>query len=117
MRDALTHGLTLTLIGMGVVFAVLALIAAIVALLRRVDGRWRRAEEGRRDAALGAPPRIDALTAVIIAAAVATYVAGRFRIRAVRRLNVNGPGQGSTWSAHGRAVLLGSHVIVRRPPE
>ena len=106
--------LTLSLVGMVVVFLVLALIAAIVGLIRRLDDRWQAAERARDMAALDREPTIDATTVVLIAAAAATLVHGRHRIRKIRRL-LSPRVQRTPWSAHGRLILQGSHAIERKP--
>jgi len=105
--------LTLSLVGMVVVFVVLALIASIVGLIRRLDDRWQAAERAREAAALDREPTIDATTVVLIAAAVATVVHGRHRIRKIRRL-LSPRVQRTPWSAHGRMILQGSHAIERK---
>ena len=113
MSENMTYGVNLTLVGLIIVFAVLATIAGLVVLLGRLDDRWQAQEREVEQARLSRDPTIDATTAVIIAAAVATYLGGRFRIRSVRRLlPADAPTSG--WSSTGRAVLQGSHVIGRR---
>ena len=102
--------LGLAVIGLLIVFAVLALLAAVVALVRRLDDRWLRNEQAQEHAALERTPTLDTLTLVLIAAAVATYSQGRFRIRRVRRLMAR-DAPSSPWSGQGRLVLMGSHVI------
>ena len=86
MSENMTYGINLTLVGLIIVFAVLATIAGLVVLLGRLDDRWQAQEREVEQARLSRTPTIDATTAVIIAAAVATYLGGRFRIRSVRRL-------------------------------
>lgn len=113
MPELLRTALNLTVVGMGIVFAVLGFIVMIVAWIGRVDKRWLGREEAHDRASLERPPTIDATTAVIIAAAVATWLGGRFRVRSVRRL-MRADAPTSPWSAQGRAVLQGSHVITRK---
>ncbi len=113
MPDLLSRALTLTVVGMGIVFAVLAVIVAVISAIRRLDERWQEREEASDRAALERTPTIDATTAVLIAAAAATYVGGRFRVRSVRRL-MRSDALTSPWSAQGRTVLQGSHVISRK---
>lgn len=112
--DPLGFGLEITLIGMGVVFVGLLLVTTAIALMRRLDERWQEAERRGAEKALAAAPTIDSTTLVLLAAAAATLVAGRHRIRGVRRL-LPGSGAASAWSVTGRAVLQGSHVISPRP--
>jgi Na+-transporting methylmalonyl-CoA/oxaloacetate decarboxylase gamma subunit len=104
---------TLTLVGILIVFGVLALIASVVAVLKRLDDRWQDHEARQSAAATGKEPTIDNTTLILIAAAAATAVGGRFRVRRIRRLL--SPRQKRTpWSAHGRLVLQGSHTVRRK---
>jgi Na+-transporting methylmalonyl-CoA/oxaloacetate decarboxylase gamma subunit len=113
MSELAGYGVNLTIVGLAIVFGVLGAIAVIVSLIGRLDERWQARERELDQSRLDRPPTIDATTAVLIAAAVATYLQGRHRIRSVRRLL---PADASTspWSSSGRAVLQGSHVIGRR---
>jgi Na+-transporting methylmalonyl-CoA/oxaloacetate decarboxylase gamma subunit len=101
--------LGLAVIGLLIVFAVLALLSSVVALVRRLDDRWLGHEQASEQAALDRPPTLDTLTLVLIAAAVATHLKGRHRIRRVRRLMAP-DAPSSPWSGQGRLVLMGSHV-------
>ena len=102
----------LALAGVAIVFMVLALIAGLVALFKRLDDRWQAAEARAAEAATAKEPTLDNTTLVIIAAACATVVGGRFRVRRIRRLL--SPRQKRTpWSAQGRLTLQGSHVVER----
>ncbi len=111
--ENLELGFKLTFVGMGIVFAVLVLIAGVIAVMSRLDRRWQEAETSAREQTVDVEPRIDHLTAVLIAAACATYIGGRVRVRSVRRL-LPADAASSPWSAQGRAVLQGSHVVTRR---
>jgi Na+-transporting methylmalonyl-CoA/oxaloacetate decarboxylase gamma subunit len=113
MPEWLTFSLNFSLIGLLIVFSVLALIALFVFTIRRVDDRWQEREQAQREAALAKEQNIDSITLVLIAAAVATVVQGRFHIRRVRRLLPRDAFSGP-WSVHGRAILHGSHVISKR---
>jgi hypothetical protein len=88
-------------------------MSVVIALVRRGDEGWKAKEEEAAVERLEKAPTIDVTTAVILAAAVATYVGGRHRIRSVRRLLPHG-GASSAWSSQGRAVLQGSHSITRK---
>jgi Na+-transporting methylmalonyl-CoA/oxaloacetate decarboxylase gamma subunit len=112
VSDILSDGLALTAVGLAIVFSVLGLIALFVTGLGRLDAGWRARERRAAAAAVHRTPTIDTTTAVLIAAAAATIVQGRHRIRSIRRLPP--PELSSPWSAQGRAVLQGSHVIQRR---
>lgn len=110
---SIQDGVILALIGLGIVFLILSLTATIVFLMRHIDEEWKRREAERERVRDQRPATIDTTTAVLIAAAVTTYLGGRARIRSVRRLlPANAPT--SPWSAQGRAVLMGSHMIERR---
>ncbi len=108
-----SDAVTLAVVGFLIVFMVLALTATLVWLVGRFDLRWQRHEQVTEQQRTDREPTIDATTAVIAAAAVATYLGGRARIRSVRRL-IPAAGEPSTWSAQGRATLLGSHAISGR---
>ena len=104
---------TLALVGILIVFGVLTLIASVVAVLKRLDDRWLDHEERHAAAAVDKEPTIDNTTLVLIAAAAATAVGGRFRVRRIRRLL--SPRQKRTpWSAQGRLILQGSHTVRRK---
>ncbi|MBT3223059.1 MAG: OadG family protein [Proteobacteria bacterium] len=102
-------GLLITVMGLVTVFAVLATIAMIVYLMQRLDEYW----SGRDSVPTVKEPTIDDLTLVLITAAVATVIEGRFHIRRVRRLGDNDRGP-SAWTQRGRAVLQGSHSISKK---
>jgi Na+-transporting methylmalonyl-CoA/oxaloacetate decarboxylase gamma subunit len=108
-------GLDIALLGFGVVFLALAVVTGTVSLVRRVDERWQAAEQRRVEAAPTRTPTIDDTTMVVLAAAVATVLGGRHRIRSIRRiLSPRDHHTSSTWTHQGRAVLLGSHSVPRR---
>ena len=113
MSSDLQFALNLTAVGIAIVFAVLALMALVISLVRRSDEGWKAREKQQEVEALEKRPNLDATTAVLIAAAVATMITGRHRIRSVRRLMPRG-GSTSPWSSQGRAELLGSHSITRK---
>lgn len=113
MAENLEFAVRLALLGMGIVFAALAVIAGVVALIRRANEGWKAKEEAGAEAALQREQNLDDVTLILLAAAAATMVEGRFRIRRVRRLMPHASGAG-TWSMQGRAVLLGSHVIHKK---
>lgn len=115
MSDAtealLWEGLNLTVVGLTVVFAVLALVAVAVRGLKWLDARLQ--PPARPAPASEAEAQIDHTTLVLIAAAVATLVRGRYHITKVRRLPQHGPGD-TAWSQQHRAVLLASHRIEKK---
>lgn len=101
------------LVGILIVFAALVIVSAAVALVRRADERWQKREKRAEEEAYEREPTIDNLALVLIAAAAATMIQGRFHIRRVRRLMPGEPMTG-VWSAYGRAILHGSHVLPKR---
>lgn len=103
----------LAIAGVFIVFSVLALIAAVVAFLKRLDDRWQATEAKQAEAAVDKEPTIDNTTLVLISAAVATAVAGRFRVRKIRRL-LSPRTKRTPWSAQGRLILQGSHSVRRK---
>lgn len=113
MDHAIQQGLSLAFVGFLIVFLVLASTAWLVWIVRRLDERWQRHEQVEEQRRLDKEPTIDATTAVLIAAAVSTYLVGRTRIRSVRRLIPAGAGP-SGWMAQGRSTLLGSHTLSGR---
>jgi len=104
---------TFAAVGITIVFASLALIAVTIALIRRLNDKWQAHEDRQNQAALDKEQTIDSTTLVLIAAATATMVQGRFHIRSVRRLLPAG-GARSAWSVQGRAILHGSHVVSKK---
>lgn len=105
-------GLLISVMGLVTVFCVLAVIAIMVHLMRSLDERWSRRPAGT----VVKEPTIDDLTLVLITAAVATQIQGRFHIRRVHRLGDSARGP-NAWTQHGRAVLQGSHSISKRGAE
>ena len=105
--------LNLSAVGIVVVFGVLALIALVVGAIRKLDDGWQEREQAASLAALTRQPTIDETTVVLIAAACATVITGRHRVRRIRRLL--SPKQKRTpWSAQGRLILQGSHAVGRK---
>ncbi|RMF60715.1 MAG: hypothetical protein D6748_03455 [Calditrichaeota bacterium] len=113
MSDSLMYGLNLTFVGLMIVFVVLAGIASLIAFLRWLDKQGLEREQAQKEAALEKDQTIDETTLVLIAAAVATVLRGRYHIRSVKRI-IPGGGKTSPWSIQGRAVLHGSHVIHKK---
>lgn len=111
-RDTLLQNIPLALVGLLIVFMVQMIIATAIYLIRSVDEKWRHQEKRRNAEALDREPTIDATTVVLIAAVAATILGGRHRINSIRRL-MPPDHRRSPWSAQGRAVLQGSHVIGR----
>jgi len=100
-------------VGICIVFAALASIVVAVSLIRLVNQRWQDHEERQKEKATEKEPSIDSLTLVLISAAVSTMLQGRFHIRSVRRLLPKNASR-SPWSAQGRAILHGSHVVPKK---
>lgn len=113
MKGQITSDMgALTLAGLIIVFSVLALIALVVAVFKRLDDHWQQQEQQAREKATERPPTIDNTTLVLITAACATVVAGRFRVRRIRRL-LSPRTKRTPWSAQGRLTLQGSHTVQR----
>jgi len=103
----------LSLAGIAIVFAVLAVIASAVALLKMLDDRWQRAEARNVAQASARTQDIDETTLVLLSAAAAVAVGGRFRVRRIRRL-LSPLTKRTPWSAQGRLILQGSHQPRRK---
>ena len=102
----------LTLVGLTIVFSVLAIIAVVVAVFKRLDDHWHKLEEDNSVKAFDKAPTIDITTLMLISAAVATVVGGRFRVRKIHRL-LSPRTKRTPWSNRGRLTLQGSHIIRR----
>lgn len=102
----------LTVVGVSIVFSVLAIIALVVTLFKRLDDHWQNQEIEAEAKALEKDPTIDVTTLLLISAAAATVVGGRFRVRKIRRL-LSPKTKRTPWSNRGRLVLQGSHTIRR----
>ena len=113
MAEWLSFGLNITIIGISVVFISLIIVSLVISFMKRLDDRWEVREKSQAEAALARDQNIDTTTLVIIAAAAATLIRGRFYIRRIRRLMPRG-GEKGPWSVQGRAVLLGSHVVPKK---
>ena len=113
MADWLRFALGFSVIALAIVFAALAIISIVVALVRKLDDRWQAREKAEEEAAVERQQDIDMITLILISAAAATMVAGRFHIRSVRRLMPRDAYHGP-WPVKGRAVLLGSNVVGTR---
>lgn len=102
----------LTLSGVVIVFGVLTIIALVVAFFKRLDDHWQAQEAEALVRATQKAPTIDDTTLLLITAACATVVAGRFRVRRIRRL-LSPKTKRTPWSAQGRLILQGSHTVQR----
>lgn len=111
--ETAVDALSLALVGLVIVFGVLTLTALLVWLVGQVDARWQANEALVVQQRLERDATIDDTTAVLIAAAVVATLGVRARVRSVRRL-ISPDARTNTWSSHGRATLLGSHVITGR---
>jgi len=107
------RSLALSVVGILVVFGVLAMIALVVGAIRKMDDGWKEQEQVKEAEALEKQPTIDDTTAVLIAAACATVITGRFRVRRIRRL-LSPRTRRTPWSAQGRLILQGSHSVTRK---
>ena len=103
----------LAVTGILIVFGVLALIAIAVTLFKRVDGRWQAHEAALVEQETGRIQNIDHITLLLIIAAAATVVGGRFRVRRIHRL-LPMRTKRTPWSSQGRLILQGSHGATTR---
>jgi len=113
MPESLSFSLSFAVIGISIVFVSLAIIVGAIKLVRLADDSWQKREEEQNRIAYDKDQNIDTITLILISAAAATLVGGRFHIRHIRKLlpqnAIHGP-----WSAQGRAILHGSHVIDKK---
>ena len=121
---ALIESLWLALVGMGGVFASLALLAGLFAGLSALD-RWLTRWRTRRAALPAAVPPAPALPGAaeagveqeeeelvaVLAAAASVALRRRVKVRSVQRV---APGSGNAWAAAGRLSIMASHAIDRR---
>jgi len=113
MPEWLSFSLQFSVIGISIVFSALAIIAIAISLIRRANDAWQKHEEVQKETATEKQQNIDTTTVVLISAAVATMLQGRFYIKSIRRL-LPAHAQKGPWSLQGRAVLLGSHVVPKK---
>ena len=113
MDEALQFSFKFSLVGIAIVFASLIIISVSVALIRKANEGWQKREDDEKERALSKDQNIDNTTLILIAAAAATMIQGRFYIRSVRRLLPAKTG-GGTWGVQGRAILHGSHVVPKK---
>jgi Na+-transporting methylmalonyl-CoA/oxaloacetate decarboxylase gamma subunit len=113
MENPLQFSLLFSVVGIVIVFGALIIISLAVSLIRTANEGWEKREAEEKVKALTKDQSIDNITLILIAAAAATMIQGRFYIRSVRRL-LPAKTPGGTWSAQGRAILLGSHVVNKK---
>ena len=113
MPNWFDNALEFSIVAMLIVFSALALISIVVSLIRRLDDKWQRREKAEEKEALNREPSIDTTTLLLITAAAATMIEGRFYIKKVQRLLPREAFHGP-WSMTGRAILHGSHVVGKR---
>jgi len=113
MEESLQFSLVFSVVGIAIVFGALIIISTAVSLIRKANEGWEKREEDENEKALTKDQSIDNTTLVLIAAAAATMIQGRFYIRSVRRL-LPAKTPGGPWSVQGRAILLGSHVVQKK---
>ncbi|MDD3732515.1 MAG: OadG family protein [candidate division Zixibacteria bacterium] len=113
MPEWLSYSLEFTLIGLMIVFTALIIVALSITFINFLDRNWQEREKRHREAAAKKTPSIDTTTLVLIAAAVATMLRGRFHIRKIQRL-LPRDAKSSPWSLEGRVILHGSHVVPKK---
>lgn len=113
MSETLLTSLTITVVGVFIVFTVLFILVFFVSFLKRIDEKWderKNQKENNSHALMEEPAAADnSRDLVLISAAVAAYFKGRAIIRRVRVLP-NVPRQGGLWALQARTVLQSSHV-------
>ena len=114
MSENLSFALEITTVGLGSVFAVLIAITLIITMMKAIDHVWRKRELQKTTISNPAEQNIDTITLTIITAAVTTYLAGRYQIKKIRRIQPLSNAAADSWSSQGRSVLMGSHVIQRK---
>jgi len=113
MPEWLSFGLGFAAIGTLIVFFALSIVSVSIAFLKRIDDKWQNREKKQKEEAETKEPNIDLTTLVLISAAVATMICGRFHIRKIRRLLPRDT-KSSPWSLEGRVILHGSHVVSKK---
>lgn len=113
MSETMEFSLRFSLVGIAIVFGALIIISVVVSLIRKADEGWQAREERQSEKAYTKDQSIDNITLILICAAAATMIKGRFHIRSVRRL-LPARSPGGTWSMQGRAILHGSHVLPKK---
>ncbi|MCD6160803.1 MAG: OadG family protein [candidate division Zixibacteria bacterium] len=114
MQETLGFTIKFSIVGILIVFSALTFISIIVSLLKRTDDRWQAHELSQQEAtASEGEANIDILTLVIISAAAATVLQGRYYVRKIRRIRRLGAKPGS-WTVQGRSILLGSHLVSKK---
>jgi len=113
MPEWLSYGLGFAAIGILIVFIALIIVSISVAVIKRVDDNWQHREKKQKETAMTKEPSIDSTTLVLLSAAAATMISGRFHIRKIRRLLPRDARSGP-WSLEGRVILHGSHVVSKK---
>lgn len=116
MTEELAFSLRFAAISIAIVFSALSIIAVTIFYASKLEKYF--AEKAKRAEAVGEAKvkqesNIDNTTLVLISAAVATMIQGRFHIKRVRRL-MPGNHINSPWAVQGLAILHGSHVIRKK---
>ncbi|WP_022850146.1 OadG family protein [Limisalsivibrio acetivorans] len=110
MQSNMSFAITLSVVGVLIVFVSLFLISTLVSFMRRMDERWQNREKEEEAEKLTKEPNIDTTTVVLISAAVSAVLMQRFRIKTIKRIH-SPEAKTASWSFQGRAVLHGSHVL------
>jgi len=113
MSEELVFSFRFSAIGIIIVFSALSIIAATIYYASKLEKYFaNRNSSAKSTDTSQSPPEstIDNTTLVLISAAVATMIQGRFHVKRVRRL-MPGNHINSSWAVQGLAILHGSHVI------
>ena len=117
-HDNIREGLLVTAIGVGVVFAVLAimiifinLFKALEPMLDKISLIFAKKDSKGEVVQLNSQEEqnIDNTTLVLISAAVAAYTHNKARVRRVRVLPARAK-QGGNWAMQARSALQSSHI-------
>ncbi len=109
MSEAFLSSVTISFVGVFIVFATLFILVLFVSFIKWADGKWEERELLEKENALMKQQTIDDTTLVLVSAAIATYFKGRAVIRRVRVLPKS-PKQGGLWATQARSVLQSSHI-------
>ena len=114
-HETFGEGVMVTIVGMGVVFAVLVIMILFINLFKKVEPLLDRAgaffSKNKGEAAAQnsqEAQNIDNTTLVLISAAVAAYTHNKARIRRIRVLPSKAK-QGGNWAMQARSALQSSH--------
>ncbi|MFH2035447.1 MAG: hypothetical protein ABIJ45_03515 [Candidatus Zixiibacteriota bacterium] len=113
MSEEFLFSIRFSIIGTIIVFTALTIIALTIYYVSKAEKYFADKAEVLEDFPADQKSNIDNTTLVLISAAVATMLQGRYYIKRVRRL-LPGNHINSPWASQGLAILHGSHVIKKQ---